>query len=111
MQNKSRNWTDVQLIISSISIAFTLGFWGLLAGREKTVAGVQGLADLPAQTDTLAASPMLLPGQALYLCAGAPQAAAPVASTTQPRRRRGGGGGGSGGSGGGGPAGGTGSSH
>jgi hypothetical protein len=108
MQNRSRNWTDVQLIISSISIAFTLGFWGLLAGGEKRVAGVQALADLPAQPDGLAAAPMLLPGQVLYLGAVAPQTAAPVASTTQPRRRRGGGGGRSGG---GGPAGGTGSSH
>lgn len=93
MQNKSRNWTDVRLIISSISIAVSLGFWGAMASKEKVVASVEGEALLP--NGSAGPAPMtevLVPGQVILL--GAP---APAPASTQQkskRNRRGDGGGG-----------------
>jgi hypothetical protein len=67
MHNKPRNWTDVKLIISSFSIAITLGVWGLFASHEKSGTGVAGEAAVSPQPDTLVSSPSpaLLPGQIL----------------------------------------------
>ena len=68
MPNKPRNWTDVKLIISSFSIAITLGAWGIFASHEKTGTGVTGEAAVPSQPDPLVSdppSPALLPGQIL----------------------------------------------
>ncbi len=67
MHNKPRNWTDVKLILSSFSIAITLGVWGLFASHEKSGTGVAGEAAISPQSDTLvpASSPALLPGQIL----------------------------------------------
>jgi uncharacterized membrane protein YgcG len=117
MQNKSKNLTDVQLIISSISIAVTLGFWSLFASHEKTGAGVSGDVLMPSQPDALASNPTsiypttLLPGQKLIFGSTLPQSQQPQqpATTTSRRRGRGGGGGGGGSGGGGGAS--TGSSH
>lgn len=96
---KARNWKDAQLIISSISLALTLGLWGLWSSREKHVSGVQDDAVVPYQPETAAPEPMLLPGQTLYLMAPAPQSTSTVSNQEQPKRRnrdKGGGGGGGG---------------
>jgi hypothetical protein len=73
MHNKPRNWTDVKLIISSFSIAITLGVWGLFASHEKSGSGVSGVAavgsqqpDMLVSTNNTTTSPgLLLPGQKL----------------------------------------------
>lgn len=96
MQGKTRSWADVQLIISSISIAVTLGFWGLMTSREKNSAAVRGEATIAAASASTSSSvQMLLPGQVLYL-GGAP-APAPAPVMNQRKHRRGGGDGGGGG--------------
>ncbi len=103
MQNKSRNWTDVQLIISSISIALTLGFWSVLASRDKVIAGAAGDATLPDATDTPAVTQsMLVPGQKFILTSASSAQAPAATNPLQPRRAkdRGSGGTGSGGGGG-----------
>ena len=102
MQNKSKKFTDVQLIISSISIALTLGFWSLFASREKTGASVIGEVQMPNQPDALAvttASTTLLPGQKIIFSGTVPQQQPQptTAPTSTSRRGRGGGGGGGGG--------------
>ncbi len=51
MANKTKNWTDVELIISSISVALTLGFWGLFASRQKVGADVLGQVSLVSNSD------------------------------------------------------------
>ena len=117
MHNKSKSWTDVQLIISSFSIAITLGFWGIFASREKPVVGVSGQASFPQQPDALVSSPApaLLPGQKLLFSGTSPQILTQVQpqATVQPQqiivpaRKHGGKGGGGGGN----PNAGTGSSH
>ncbi len=105
MQNKSKSWTDVQMLISSISIAVTLGFWGLLAARNKVGASVAGQAMMPAQPDPVSSNPpTLLPGQTLYFSGTAPQLQQPQPAQQPPqpvttRRSRSGGGGGGGGGG------------
>ena len=122
MPNKSRNWTDVKLIISSFSIAITLGIWGIFASHEKTGAGVTGEVALPSQPDPLVSdppSPGLLHGQVLLFGgANLQQPAQPQAQVqAQPtqiiivRKKHGGNGNGGGGGGGGGGATSSGSSH
>ncbi len=103
MANKSRNWTDVELIISSISIALTLGFWGLFASRQKVGANVVGQVSLvspsgdpPAAATTTAVPMTLVPGQTFFFGAATQQAPMALAPQPQPRRRGGGGGGGGG---------------
>ena len=108
MHNKSKNWTDVQLIISSISVALTIGFWGLFASREKSGAGVNGEVTLPTQPETLvlSTSPGLLPGQKLLFSGISPQSLSQLQTPTPAKpqqivitaRKHGGGGGGGGGS-------------
>ncbi len=106
MPNKTRNWTDVELIMSSVSIALTLGFWGLFASKQKVGANVLGevsLVSAPGTTTASAPIPTtLVPGQVVYFGAGAatPQAPGSVATQTQVRHRGGGGGSSGGGSGG-----------
>lgn len=103
MPNKTKNWTDVELIMSSISIAFTLGFWGLFASKQKTGADVLGqvsLVDAAGSGTAISATAMpstLLPGQTIFFAAATPQPSTVVSSQPQPRRRGGGGGGGGGG--------------
>jgi hypothetical protein len=95
MASKTRSWTDVQLIISSVSIALTLGFWGLMASGETRAASVSGKAMLPADPEAPSLDgPMLLPGQTLFLGASPPAAPAPVTNQTKPKHRKGGDGGG-----------------
>jgi hypothetical protein len=95
---KPRNWKDVQLIISSISLALTLGLWGMWSSREKHVAGVQDEGFIPSRPQAaVPPEPMLLPGQTLFLMTPAPETTATVSNQEQPRRRnkdKGGGGGG-----------------
>jgi hypothetical protein len=96
-RGKARNWKDIELIVASISVAATLGLWGLWSSPKKTTASVSGVADLPAPPeDPAAAAPMLLPGQVLYLGGAAPQAPSQVSNQPRQRRKRGGGGGGGG---------------
>jgi len=119
MNNKSKGWTDVQLIISSFSIALTLGFWGLFASQEKSGTGVTGEVSLPTQPDPLvsSSSPALLPGQKLLfggtnlqlLSRQQPQVQAQPTPIIIIRKKHGGNGGGGGG--GGGAQASTGSSH
>jgi hypothetical protein len=104
MPNKTRNWTDVELIVSSISIAVTLGFWSMFSSREKVGVGVDGQVSLTATNNTASSTaasagviPAPLPGQPVYFSATGPQAAPPAVVQQKPRRRSGGGGGGGGG--------------
>ncbi len=103
MQNKPRSRTDVQWVISSVSLAVTLGLWGLFVGREKQGAGVAGqVAFTSPQTDqvvvTQAQPQLLAPGQVLLFGGTAPQAQQTTVTQTitTSRTRRGGGGGGGG---------------
>ena len=75
MQNKSKNWADIQFIISSISVALTLGLWGVFASNQKTGASVTGEVVVPTQQPdpVVAPQPQLLPGQKLLLGGTAPQ--------------------------------------
>ena len=114
MQNKSvpKSWTDIQMIISSIAIAITLGLWSLFSGPQKKNASVTGEMIVPPQTSTVnttvVTQPQLVPGQKLLLGGTAPKQKVVVVN--------GGGGGGGGGvapasgGGGGGTGGGTGTS-
>jgi hypothetical protein len=123
MNNKSKSWNDVQLIVSSFSIALTLGFWGLFASQEKTGTGVTGEVSLPTQPDPQASSSppasSLLPGQKLLFGRTNLQLLSQQQSQIQAqptpiviiRKKHGGGGGGGGGGGSGGAQAGTGSSH
>ena len=119
MPNKSKGWTDVQLIISSFSIAVTLGFWGLFASRDKSGTGVTGEVTIPTQPDSVASSqasspsPALLPGQKLifsgtniqsFTQSQAPTQTPPTQIIVTVKKHGGGGGGGS-------PHAGSGSSH
>jgi hypothetical protein len=96
MNRKSRNWADVQLIISSVSIALTLGLWSLFASREKIAPKVSEVEVITTPT-TAAPEPtavMMAPGQTILLGAPAPQIA--TTNLTTPKRRKSGGGGGGG---------------
>jgi hypothetical protein len=86
---KAKNWKDVQLILSSIAMALTLGLWGIWASRDKGMASVQGESkSLPSpEPKVVEVGPMLLPGQTLYLMTPAPQTTATVSNQEQPRRR------------------------
>jgi len=98
-RTKVRSWKDVQLIISSMSVAVTLGLWSLWAAREKTAAAVQAEAALPSVSGTPATGPTLLPGQTIYLAGPTPQAQNQVSVKEKRKHRRGGDGGGGGGGG------------
>jgi uncharacterized membrane protein YgcG len=127
MHNKNKNWNDIKLILSSFSVALTLGIWGLFASQEKSGKGVTGEAVLPPQPDPLVSAPpaalsssVLLPGQILLFGGTNLQSAAQLQSqaTAQPtpvivvRKKHGGrGDGGGGGGGGGGSVTSSGSSH
>ena len=108
--SKSRARTDVQWILSSLSVAITLGLWGLFASDAKRVAGVAGQVTIVPPPDPIVVTQpqaqTLLPGQVLLFGGTAPQPQAQVAQpqtvvTTKPRHKGGGGG----------PAASTGSSH
>jgi hypothetical protein len=117
MHNKTKSWTDVQLIISSFSIALTLGFWGLFASQDKSGSGVTGEIAVPTQPDPVisTAPPVLLPGQKLLFGGTSPQSLSQLQTKPTPQQViitvKKHGGGGSGGGGGAGAHAGTGSSH
>jgi hypothetical protein len=80
MQNKPKSRTDVQWVISSVSLAATVGMWGLFASADKQGAGVSGQANLvqptadPPQQVVVSQQPQaLLPGQVLLFGGTAPQ--------------------------------------
>jgi hypothetical protein len=97
MQNKPKSRTDIQWVISSLSLAVTLGLWGLFASHEKKAAGVEAQVIVPPQSteETVVVSqpPQLLPGQKLLFGGTAPQQSQIIVQTKS--RGRGGGGGGS----------------
>jgi len=85
MANKptSRNWNDIQLVIATACMAFTLAFWNIFAGpdREAALKHAQEQAALPPaqpsqitapvieaqpvpQNSTLPTGPILLGGNA-----------------------------------------------
>jgi len=41
MTNKPsrRNWSDVQIVIATVSMAVTLAFWNMFAGPDRAAAG------------------------------------------------------------------------
>lgn len=103
MQNKSRTRTDVQWIISSVSLAVTLGLWGLLSSGQKKVAGVAGEVQVAPPPDqvvvTATQTQTLLPGQVLLFGGTSPQPAQTIVKTVTTNsggstKRHGGGGGG-----------------
>jgi hypothetical protein len=104
MANKTRNWTDVELIISSISIALTVGFWGLFASRQKVGADVLGQVSFasasggPTPVSSTAVPSTLVPGQTVFFGTGAAtqQPVSQTASQPKPRRKGDGGRGGGG---------------
>ncbi len=110
MQNKSKSWADIQMIISSIAVAVTMGFWSLFSSNQKLTAGATGTANLPGQPDPNAATAnndVLLPGQVMLLNgssapSGSTQASASAPAASSSNRRNNGGGGGGSSSGGGG---------
>ena len=99
MQNKSKTRTDVQWVISSISLAATVGLWSLFTASEKKGAGVVSQVALaPTPEQVVVSQPQtLLPGQVLLL-AGTTASPQAQPTTVITRTRRGGGGGGGGGS-------------
>jgi hypothetical protein len=100
LPSKSRNWKDVQLIISSISVALSLGLWGVWSSRETKPPETVEDTPEPIEIETATPVPMLLPGQILIVSTTTVQVSAPVADQQQqPRRRKGDGGGGGGGGG------------
>ncbi len=113
MHNKNKSWNDIKLILSSFSVAITLGIWGVFASQEKSGTGVTGEAALPSQPDPLVSAPpsalsssALLPGQILLFGGTNLQSASQLQqqATAQPtpaivvRKKHGGNGGGGGGS-------------
>jgi hypothetical protein len=98
--SKPRSWKDAQLIISSVSVALSLGLWSLWSSREPTTTKKQEAPPTPTEIARATPAPMLLPGQILVLSTTTVQASAPVADQQQPTRRKGGDGGGGGGGGG-----------
>ncbi len=110
MQNKSKFHSDVQWVISSVSLAATLGLWGLFASADRKGAGVSGQVTLvqpPDPQPVVVTQPMqsqtLLPGQVLLFGGTAPQpqqsqtVITTASGSTTVTRRSGGGGGSSGG--------------
>lgn len=105
MANKpaTRNWNDTQMIIATISMAMTLGFWNLFAGPDREAAAKRAeeeAAQMVAQKAVLApqatATP-LVPTQStlqgngtIFLGGSAPQTQIIVPAS---RRGKGGGGG------------------
>lgn len=100
MQNKpsAKNWNDVRLIFSSISIALTLGFWGLFASTEKAKGGMAGQIASGATDPVASPQPqmMLLPGQKLLFGSTAstsPQSQPQTVAAAKPRKSKNNGGG------------------
>ena len=98
--NKSKSWADIQMIISSIAVAATMGFWSLFSSNQKLTAGASGTANLAGQPDPSAATinnDVLLPGQVMLLgptqVAGSTQASAPSGGGVNHHKSGGGGGG------------------
>jgi len=115
MQNrsapKSKSWTDIQMIISSIAIAITLGLWSLFSGPQKKNASVTGEVIVPPQPQntSVVTQPQLAPGQKLLFGGTAPRQKVVVVNGgggggggAAPAANGGGGGGNSGGGSGGG---------
>lgn len=104
-RNKGRKWKDVELILSSVSVALTLGLWGLWASRakaEEIKATPTFEPTEPPPTATVEA-PLMLPGQVIYLAGATPEPTVQPAVVSQPdkgKHRKGGGKGGGGGGGG-----------
>lgn len=97
MQNKSpaKNWNDIRMIFSSISVALTLGFWGLFASTEKVKGGAASQTDSTAPDSVASPQPqmMLLPGQKLLFGSTAsPQTQTVTVAQPSKRKKNNGGG-------------------
>jgi hypothetical protein len=110
MQNKPapKSWNEIEMLISAIAIALTLGLWNLFASAKKpSVASADVNANLPSQPDTstvvsITPTPsfMLLPGQVLLLggvlptpTAGQPTTLTTTSNNARGSKKNGGGGG------------------
>ena len=92
MQNKTNRWLDVQIVIVTLALTFSLALWNLFAGGSRSVnsgtaSNVQGAAS---QGTTLSSAAPRPQGR-IYLGGAAPQspsifnAPAPVTSTGSSR--------------------------
>ena|SRR3972149_3914064 len=93
----ARNWNDIQMLIATLSLALTLGFWNLFAGPDRETAAkkaAQTVIPTPTSQPPGAESlpPTLLPAGIKILLGGA--APLPPAAPQQTRRRGNNGGGG-----------------
>lgn len=102
MANKttSRNWNDIQLVIATGSMAFSLIFWNMFAGpdREAAIKRAQEQAVLPPQQPVQITAPII---EAQPTAQGAALPSGPIllggtAPQTQIIVQTGGGGGGGG---------------
>ncbi len=95
MQNKPRKGSDAPWIISSLSLAITLGLWGVFSSDSKKVAGVSADVTIqppPDQVVVTQSQSVLLPGQTLLFGGTAPQPAQTIVTTTTRTRSKGSGG-------------------
>jgi len=92
MQNKSANrWLDVQIVIATLTLTFSLALWNLFAGGSRPVSTG---ANLTSQSQSVASPPPAsapLPQVRIYLGGAAPQspsilsAPEPVTNTSSSR--------------------------
>jgi hypothetical protein len=96
MQNKTNRWLDVQIVIASLALTFSLALWNLFAGGSRPVSTVtassqRGKAAYAPSAAT--AAPALQASSPIYLGGAAPQppsynapaAPAPVTITSSSR--------------------------
>jgi hypothetical protein len=105
MNNKNKpaakSWNEIEILLSTIAIALTLGLWNLFASSRKPAdTSTDANATLPPQQDTpivvtITPTPplMLLPGQTLLLGGVLPSAipSQPTVVTTTNSNNNGGG--------------------
>jgi hypothetical protein len=73
MQNKSANrWLDVQIVIATLTLTFSLALWNLFAGGSRPVSTG---ANLTSQSQSVASPP---PASAPLPVASPPPASAPL---------------------------------
>ena len=92
MRNKPgpKSWNEIEMLISAIAIALTLGLWNLLASPKKsdnTSAATSTDTPQPtsiAVTITPVPLPMLLPGQVLLLGGTVPQSVTQIVGQPSP---------------------------
>ncbi len=91
----TKNWKDIQTVISAVAVSLTIGLWNLIAAPSKsTMGGATGQANLGTQTNSVAditpALP-LLPGQVLLFHGAVPPGSTPTAQPAKISQSTGGG--------------------